>query len=291
VRGRARVIVIAACAAVALFAAGCTPNLVPPSGAAPLRYRDAIFDTVTTTSNVTFGTADNLAGDPVTLKLDVYAPQGDTVTQRPAIVWVHGGSFSSGDKTSPELVDEATTFAKKGYVNFSINYRLEPGGCSASAPSGNCLKAILESRADAQTAVRWIRANASTYGVDTSRIAIGGTSAGAITALNAGYSSNDAGTPADANVRAAVSFSGAHLFGTITANDPPALLFHGTADPLVPYTWAKNTVADATAAGAAAYLTAWEGDGHVPYVKHRDEILSQTTNFLYHTLGCATAAR
>jgi carboxylesterase type B len=37
---------------------------------------------------------------------------------------VHGGSFCCGDKTSPELVDEANTFAKEGYVNFSIDYRL-----------------------------------------------------------------------------------------------------------------------------------------------------------------------
>jgi len=58
--------------------------------------------------------------------LDIYEPTGDAVTERPAIVWVHGGSFCCGDKGSAEIVDEANTFARKGYLNVSINYRLEP---------------------------------------------------------------------------------------------------------------------------------------------------------------------
>ena len=99
----------------AIVAAGCDwPNIVPP-GDAPVRYRDPIFNAVTVTSNVTYGSAVNLAGQTITLQLDVYQPTGDTVTSRPAIVWVHGGSFCCGSKTSPELVDEATTFSKEGY--------------------------------------------------------------------------------------------------------------------------------------------------------------------------------
>ena len=42
---------------------------------------------------------------------------GDTITQRPAIVWVHGGGFKNGDKSSPEIVEQANVFAKKGYVS------------------------------------------------------------------------------------------------------------------------------------------------------------------------------
>src|SRR5262249_58599235 len=96
----------------------------------------------------------DIEGQTITLTLDVYQPVGDTVTQRPAIVWVHGGSFSSGDKTSPELVDEANVFSGRGYVNASINYRLEPGGCSASAPTANCVTAIQGALAGAQDPVR-----------------------------------------------------------------------------------------------------------------------------------------
>ena len=81
-------------------------------------------------------------------------------------MWVHGGSFCCGDKTSPELVDEANTFAKKGYFNVSINYRLEPGGCSAGGVTPTCIMAIQEARDDAKTAVRFLRTNAALYGID-----------------------------------------------------------------------------------------------------------------------------
>jgi predicted esterase len=261
---------------------------IPPPGDAPLRYRDAVFGTVSTTSDLVYGSAMNLSGQTITLRLDLYEPAGDTVTARPAIVWVHGGSFSSGDKTSAELVDEANTFAMKGYVNASINYRLEPGGCSASSPSTTCFNAILEALADAQTAVQYLRANAATYGIDSTRIAIGGSSAGAITALNVGFRSSE--NPAAA-VGAAVSLSGSALLVTIDSGDAPSLLFHGTADVVVPYQWAVTTHDAALAAGLDSFLTSWTGAGHVPYVQHRTEILDQTTNFLYWELDLSNAAQ
>jgi acetyl esterase/lipase len=52
---------------------------------------------------------------------------------RPAIVWVHGGGFSGGDKTSDEIVFEATETAKQGDVSASIGYRLYGPGCSLPA--------------------------------------------------------------------------------------------------------------------------------------------------------------
>jgi predicted esterase len=262
-----------------------TLPFIPPPGAAPLRYRDAIFGTVSLTSDIVYGSAIDNSNQMVTLTLDLYEPSGDTVTARPVIVWVHGGFFSSGDKTSPELVDESNVFSMKGYVNVSINYRLEPGGCTSITPT--CLIAVGEALDDAQTAVRFLRTNAATYGIDGNRIAIGGSSAGAITALNVGFSSTE---EPDAAVEAAVSLSGAHLIGTYDATDAPSLLFHGTADPLVPYQWAVNTVNAATAVGLDSFLTTWVGAGHVPYVQHRTEILDQTTNFLWWEMDLANAA-
>jgi acetyl esterase/lipase len=261
------------------------PYRTPP-GTAPLRYRDQVFDAVSTTTNVTFGSAMNLSGQTITLQLDLYEPTLDAATERPAIIWVHGGSFSSGDKTSPELVDESNTFAKKGYVNASINYRLEPGGCSASGVTITCIMAIQEALQDAQAAVRFFRTNALAYGIDETRIAIGGSSAGAITALNVGFSNTEDPTAA---VAAAVSLSGAHLLNPIDAGDAPSFLMHGTADTTVPYQWAVTTVTQATAAGLDSFLTTWPGAGHVPYVAHRTEILDQTTNFLYWELDLANA--
>lgn len=263
------------------------PFQVPP-GAAPLRYRDQIFSSVSTTSDIVYGSAVNNSNQTVTLKLDLYQPVGDTVTLRPLIIWVHGGSFSSGDKTSAELVDEANYFAKKGYVNVSINYRLEPGGCSAAIPTATCVIAIQEAFLDAQAAVRFMRTNAAAYGVDPTRIAIGGSSAGAITACNVGYTSTEDPTAAVGGV---LSLSGGRLIGTVDATDAPSLLFHTTGDPIVPYQWSVNTYNAATAAGADSFLTTWSGNIHVPYVQHRTEILDQSTNFLYWELDLTNAAQ
>src|SRR5262245_8053333 len=267
------------------------PNITPP-GPAPLRYRDLVFAAASTTSNVTYGSAVNFSGQTVTLLLDIYEPTGDTITARPAIVWVHGGSFCCGDKTSGEHGDEAHTFARKGYFNVSINYRVEPGGCSASGgiPSSACIAAIREAREDAQTAVRFLRTNAATYGIDGTRIAVAGSSAGAITAVNVACNSSEDPTAA---VGGAVSLSGARLFsgGALDAGDAPLLLFPGTADTVVPYQWAVDTWNQALGVGLDAFLTSWSGFGHVPYAAHRTEIIDQTTNFLYWEMDLTTAAQ
>ncbi|HLM28584.1 MAG TPA: alpha/beta hydrolase [Acidimicrobiales bacterium] len=278
-----------------LVVAACSP-LATPAGPAPLRYRDDVFSSVSKTADITYGTAVNAEnGQTVTLKLDLYQPTGDTVTSRPAIVWVHGGSFCCGSKTSAELVDEANTFARKGFVNVSIDYRLVSSGCPGSDINA-CLTAIRQAREDAQTAVRFLREQAATYRIDPTRIAIGGSSAGAITALNVGYSPENPG-PGDhqgfsSAVGAVQSISGAELAsGPIDAGDAPALLFHGTSDPLVPYSWAQSTVDRATAAGLVAILRTWEGEGHVPYSQHRTQILDETRNFFYSQMDLANAAR
>ena len=273
-------------AVLVIAVAGCEqPNITPP-GTAPVRYRDPIFDAVTLTSNLTYGTAVNLENQTITLQLDMYQPTGDAVTSRPAIVWVHGGSFCCGSKTSPEIVDEATTFSKEGYVNVSIDYRLESPGCSGSF--SNCVAAIQEAATDAQAAVRFLRTNAATYGIDPNRIAIGGSSAGAITALNVGYSSSE---DPSASVRAAVSLSGAQIaVGTISPGDAPALDFHCTTDPLVPYQWAVNTIDAAKAQGLDAFLESWDETCHVPYAEHRQQILDQSRNFLWWDMDLADAA-
>jgi para-nitrobenzyl esterase len=279
----------------AVVAAGCGLHTITPPGPAPLRYRDAVFTNVTTTTDITYGSAPDQQGNTVTLKLDMYQPTGDTSSLRPAIVWVHGGSFSGGDKTSGELVDEATVFSKQGYVNVSINYRLNPAGCSAAGGSTvTCVQEIIDAQHDAQAAVRFLRKNATTYGIDPDRIAVGGTSAGAITAIHVGANSEDPGTSGNpgfsSSVKAAVALSGAKIIGNAeSAGDAPSLLFHGTADPLVPYQWAVNTVNEATAAGIVSYLTTYPGEGHVPY-NHRDQILAETTNFLWWTLDLTHAS-
>jgi len=290
---RRRWLVAAVLSLVVPIAAGCT--LVDPPGDAPLRYRDDMF-AVTRTTGIVFGHAVNQDGANITLALDMYQPTGDTVAARPAIVWVHGGSFAFGSRTSPELVEEANYFAQKGYVNVSIDYRLDSVGCTnVSSEPTRCITAIQQAQQDAQTAVRFLREQAATYRIDTDRIAIGGTSAGAITALNVGYSPENPG-PGDhqgfsSAVRAAQSLSGSQIASSPSnAGDAAALLFHGTEDNLVPYSWATSTVDRAKQAGLLAILVTYEGAGHVPYAANRTDILTKTRNFFWWQLDAAHAA-
>lgn len=287
-RSRPVLVTLVLGAVVALLATGCDLHLLAPQGAGPLRYRDPVFSAVTIARDVPYGKAQRQSGSMQTLVGDLYYPNGDLYERRPAIVWVHGGGFrqDGGDLRSPEIVDEATTFAKKGFVGFSIEYRTFAKGC---APFGDdCFDAIRAAWHDAQAAVRFLRRYATTYKIDPDRIAIAGTSAGAITAYNVAYGSDEVGHSGNpgysSKVRAAVSLSGAALLTSPSAGEPPTLDFHGTTDGLVPYQWSSNTIKDAKAVGLVAERTTWEGDGHVPYAKHRQQILDETTNFLWHTM-------
>ena len=201
-----------------VVAAGCDwPNMVPP-GNAPVRYRDPVFNAVTVTSNVTYGSAVNLerpddhaASSTCTSRLATRSPVGrrscGSTAARSVVAARRRPSWSTKRRRSP----------RRDIVNVSINYRLESPGCSGSL--SNCVAAIQEAAADAQTAVRFLRTNAATYRIDPNRIAIGGSSAGAITALNVGYASSENPT---ARVRAAVSISGAHLgVGAMSAGRRP----------------------------------------------------------------------
>src|SRR5215204_5331778 len=224
-----RRLLIAVASLFVVAAAACAPSIADPPGDAPLRYRDDVFTAVTKTSGITYASAVDQTGATVTLKLDMFQPTGDTVTKRPVIVWVHGGNFNAGDRTSPELVDEATVFGKKGFVSVSIDYRLAPTGC-LGGNINQCITGINQAREDAQTAVRWLRTNAAQYKIDPDRIAIGGSSAGAITALSVGYSPENPGSGqyqgVSSAVRAVQSLSGGELAsGPIDAGDAPAILF------------------------------------------------------------------
>jgi para-nitrobenzyl esterase len=271
---------------------GCT--LPRPPGDSPLRYRDQVFSTVAVTNNIQYGTAPDSQGNPVALRLDLYAPSGDTQTSRPALVWVHGGGFSGGDKGNPLPVDVATTFAKQGYVVVSINYRLLGSGCTSNPGQPSCTIAALEAQHDAQAAVRWLRSHAGFLGIDPTRIGIGGESAGGITATLVGLHSEDPGSSGNpgfpSTVRGFVSISGGLPHGIFaSAGDALGLFFHGTADGVVPYQWSDQTTAAMLDAGVGAWLQHQDGAGHVPYVQYRTLYLEQTNYFLYLALDLAHA--
>jgi acetyl esterase/lipase len=235
-----------------------------PPGKAPLRYRDVVFAKVSVQRDVPYGSLSEQT-------LDSYTPVGDRKRDRPALVWIHGGGFRSGSKSQANAAEAARAFAQRGYVAVSIDYRL------LAAQGASQGEAALAARADAQTAVAWVRSHASKLGIDPSRIAVGGTSAGAATSLLVG-------TDGTSRVRAAISISGYLPGGSYTRKDAPTLFFHGTEDPTVPYAGGKATANAMAAAGVPVVFETLAGAGHVPWAQYRNRFIVHSAYFLYDHL-------
>jgi len=284
--------------ALVLAATAGAAACAPPSNT---RYVDRIFSLATQTKAVTYATAPDLVtGAPVTLGLNVFQPAGDTVTGRPAVIWVHGGGFRSGNRSSTDQI--AAEYAERGYVTFSIDYRLDPGNRCQDVQDGRitdptqlatetarCKAAIIGAQHDAQAAVRWVRANAARYGVDPGKIAIGGFSAGAVTALHAAYRSDDPGDVGDhdvvdSRVQAALSASGCnYLPESIGPGDAPVQLLHAEYDFFVPFSCAQDVARRAQAAGLVVQTLFFSNDpAHADwlYVTHKDQVDAAWTAFL-----------
>ena len=283
--------------ALMLVMSGC--SLIPaPPGPAPLRYREEVFSVVDSTVDLTYGSAPGLDATAQDLRLDLYEPHGDTAAKRPAVVLVHSGAFSFGIKDSAEIVDLAGALGRRGIVSVSINYRLmAPAGCTGTnGTTPTCLAAANAAQHDAQAAVRWLRANQTRYRIDADRIAMAGTSAGGITALLAAYRSDDPGTSGNptpsSTISAAISLSGGvpGAAAYTSPGDAPALLFHGTADTIIPFGWSVETAVASLGAGIYVNLQPFPDAGHVPYTQFRDRIVTQTVNFLYQQLHLDSAA-
>ena len=271
-------------------AAAPEPSTTTSTTAAP-RYVEPLFDEVDVTSDVEYGRAPGVGGEPEALLLDVFQPRGDDEVDRPAVIFAHGGGFGFGDKTQGVSPTLARELAQLGYVTASINYRLlAPGGCTGSSTADDaCSTAALEGIHDGQAAVRWLRANAETYGVDPDRIGIGGESAGGVIAYGAGTWSDapgESGTPGVSSaVQAFMSLSGGLPGGLFAdAGDAPGIFFASTGDPIVPYSWSVDGHRNLTAAGIAAELVTYEGDVHVPFREQRDDIIDRTVDFYYEHL-------
>ncbi|MEX2015209.1 MAG: alpha/beta hydrolase fold domain-containing protein [Candidatus Hydrogenedentales bacterium] len=226
------------------------------------------------------------------LLLDLYEPTGTNVPAlKPGFILIHGGGFTSGTRKNAAMVALANAYAQRGYVTVSISYRLT--GDDPPTPGATPVqRATFAAVEDAANAVGWMRDNAASLGIDTSRIAIGGASAGAITALFVGYSE----LGADASVDAVVSLMGG-LYGSeslIDANDPALISIHGEDDGVVPFSLAQDVATAAVAAGipfefypltgvghtVPAVLDTWMEDGVTLNVKIRD--------FLYTHLSLAS---
>ena len=96
------------------------------------RYLDEVFDDVEKTEDVVYGNAPDLPfiflfewnTVDIDLNMDIYEPVGDTLTNRPVIIFLHSGSFFSGSNEADDMVDLSIASAKRGYVAISMEYRL-----------------------------------------------------------------------------------------------------------------------------------------------------------------------
>ncbi|MBW3630052.1 MAG: alpha/beta hydrolase [Gemmatimonadetes bacterium] len=157
--------------------------------------------------NITYTVAD---GQPQ--RLDVAWPKGSG--PHPLVVLIHGGGWSGGDRS--EYAGEMLLLAGQGYAAATVDYRL------AAAPR-NVFPAAVE---DVRCAVRWLKSNAARYGIDPSRVAALGISAGGHLAAMLGTASDVAGLDGSCPLRdvspainAVVSFAGPQDIRTAGALD------------------------------------------------------------------------
>jgi acetyl esterase/lipase len=263
-------------------------GVVPPAAAAQSAA-------IAVRTDVQYGVAD---GKP--LLLDAYVPAASGSHRRPAVLLIHGGAWRSGDKRTFE--PEARKLAAKGWVAFSVDYRLdEPTVFPAEVD-------------DVQTAVRWVRTHAAGYQVDPKRIGALGESAGGYLAgmlATLGDGSQDTG----GRIRAAVSWSGpmdlaalarargddwgASLLGCsvdacpqrfadaspityVDGSDAPLFLVN-SADELVPKSQAVDMASRIEDKGAITQLETLPGTRHA--LEYRDVVWAPTELFLATYLG------
>jgi acetyl esterase/lipase len=207
-------------------------------------------------------------------KLDIYAP---TTNQGPlpVIVFVHGGSWSSGDKAPYEFVGRA--LAAQGFLTLVISYRLHPE---------HPYPAFVE---DTALAIDWATRHASEFGGNPHRVFVMGHSAGgynaALAILDKRYLEK-LGTdvsaikavaalaapldflPLDSEVSIAVFGKVPNLPATqpinyVRADAPPFLFLHGTTDVTCRPKNSINMDRALRAAGGASTLKLYEGVSHV----------------------------
>ena len=281
------------------------------------RYASDVFTAVDLNSDVVYGSNISNSGATTTLDMDIYEPNGDTETARPLIIWAHGGSFIGGSKTDGDVVTLADKFVKKGYVFASINYRL---GIDFPFTQANATKAVVRAVQDMKASIRFFykdRVTTDTYKIDTTKIYIGGTSAGALTALHLAYldqeceileflSASDLsalggieGTSGNAGysteIQGAISLAGALAsYGWMEAGDVPLCSTHGTDDGTVQYNRGFVSVIGfdimeldgsrvikehADAIGVQNNFYTHNGAGHVPHASSA-AYMDTTVNFI-----------
>jgi acetyl esterase/lipase len=214
-------------------------------------------------------------------KLDLYLPNGPARQDRPAVVFIHGGGFTGGDKAEYRSASVSADLARAGYVVVSCNYVL-----GAKTQSGVWPQNI----SDCREAVRWVRAHAKELGVNPEKIAVAGGSAGGYLALMVGLSDDKTGPGGDAKATVSAKVSAViDMYGVVNFSkhgkgevpgvsaaeqaaylpenqcdplDPPVLILHGTADTTVDIQQSKDMAAALAKAKVAHELIVVDGAPH-----------------------------
>jgi len=268
----------AACAVLLVGAAACPSNTLP-------------LYAVSVTPNVVYGVGlvadspDSTTYREKDLLLDVYRPVNDPTPRKPALLLVHGGSFVEGSKEKKEIVDFANFFARRGFVTFSMNYRL--AGDNPPAPEGwentGLTRAAHAAMVDVKAAVRFIHAKAGQYEIDTRQIALLGESAGAIAAVTTAvtnpleyatdgpdYTIPQSNYPTySSRVNAYIHLWGNadHVLLSVDPSDPPMMIAHGTEDDNIftPFASAERLHALLELYNIPHEFYKLEGEGHGPW--------------------------
>jgi dienelactone hydrolase len=183
------------------------------------------------------------------LKLNIYSTNESV---EPCLIYIFGGAFVVGSREEPSVIEVYEYFARRGWKVIAIDYRL---GLKPLIDEPDVKRSIFDFRSmlidaidmaaeDLIEATAFVVSNAEVLGVDPAKIVTLGSSAGAITALQAEWAiCNEkpmtALLPAGFNYSGVVAMAGAICSPTRTLewrHSPcPLMLFHGTADANVPY--------------------------------------------------------
>lgn len=184
--------------------------------------------------------------DSCDLFFDFYRASGDSA--KATVIYAFGGGFKEGSRDQKYFTPWFDELNANGYNVVSIDYRLglkDVKGAGVNMKFAESLEgAIRLAVEDLFSATAYLLENAEGLGIDTSRLVISGSSAGAITVLQAEWEICNRHKiaemlPAGFNYAGVMAFSGAIFSreGAVRyASEPcPTALFHGTADKIVPY--------------------------------------------------------
>ncbi len=225
------------------------PLLIQAQEIPPVKYKDFVFGEVSVRRNLMYKTS--IAPDTKRkyYQFDFYEPAGDTTASRPLIIWLHGGGFKFGRKTSTGTPVWSKTFARRGYVCAAVNYRL-----SKKHPLKNftdLVQGCVDAIEDVHEAVAFFKQHCQQFRIDSTHIILAGNSAGGMIALQSVYSSPwemaqllyspDSVMPPHyrhnpQQIAAVVNCWGA-LFDTkwLQNSSTPIVSVHGQKDRVVPY--------------------------------------------------------